>query len=103
MIKWITAILGYTYFRFGGAILGYFIGSILEQLFRQDRRNPFSSVQSQRMQTNQVQLNLLSLAAIIIKADGKANSGTLSKVINVMREVGIKRAAIVTKTINVSN
>ena len=40
---------------------------------------------------------------VLIKADGKASSGTLSKVINVMREAGIKRAAIVTKTINVSN
>jgi len=40
---------------------------------------------------------------MLIKADGKANSGTLSKVINVMREAGIKRAAIVTKTINVSD
>ena len=40
---------------------------------------------------------------VLIKADGKAHSGTLSKVINVMREAGIKRAAIVTKTINVSN
>ena len=40
---------------------------------------------------------------VLIKADGKANSGTLSKVINIMREAGIKRAAIVTKTINVSN
>jgi len=82
MIKWVTAILGYTYFRFGGAILGYFIGSILEQLFRQDRRNPFSSVQSQRMQTNQVQLNLLSLAAIIIKADGKVDERELRFVRN---------------------
>ena len=66
MIKWITAILGYTYFRFGGAILGYFIGSILEQLYRQEGSNPFASVQSQRMQADQVQLNLLSLAAIVI-------------------------------------
>ena len=40
---------------------------------------------------------------ILIKADGKASSGTLSKVINIMREAGIKRAAIVTKTINISN
>ena len=40
---------------------------------------------------------------MLIKADGKANSGTLSKVINVMREAGIKRAAIVTKTINISD
>ena len=82
MIKWVTAILGYTYFRFGGAILGYFIGSILEQLFRQDRRNPFASVQSQRMQTNQVQLNLLSLAAIVIKADGKVDERELRFVRN---------------------
>ena len=82
MIKWVTAILGYTYFRFGGAILGYFIGSVLEQLFRQDRRNPFASVQSQRMQTNQVQLNLLSLAAIIIKADGKVDERELRFVRN---------------------
>lgn len=82
MIKWITAILGYTYFRFGGAILGYFIGSILEQLFRQDRPNPFVSVQSQRMQKDQVQLNLLSLAAIVIKADGKVDERELRFVRN---------------------
>ena len=43
------------------------------------------------------------LQEVLIKADGKATSGTLSKVINVIREAGIKRAAIVTKTINVSN
>ena len=82
MIKWFTAILGYTYFRFGGAILGYFIGSVLEQLFRQDRHNTFASVQSQRMQTNQVQLNLLSLAAIVIKADGKVDERELRFVRN---------------------
>ena len=43
------------------------------------------------------------LQEVLIKADGKANSGTLFKVINVIRESGIKRAAIVTKTINVSD
>jgi len=43
------------------------------------------------------------LQEVLIKADGKAASGTLSKVINVIREAGIKRAAIVTKTINVSD
>ena len=43
------------------------------------------------------------LQEVLIKADGKATSGTLSKVINVIREAGIKGAAIVTKTINVSN
>lgn len=82
MIKWITALLGYTYFRFGGAILGYFVGSILEQLFSQGQGKPFGSVQFQRMRTDQVQLNLLSLAAIVIKADGKVDERELRFVRN---------------------
>ena len=82
MIKWITALLGYTYFRFGGAILGYFLGSILEQLFKGQNQNPFGSVQFQRMRTEQVQLNLLSLAAIVIKADGKVDERELRFVRN---------------------
>ena len=82
MIKWITALLGYTYFRFGGAILGYFLGSILEQLFKGQNQNPFRSVQFQRMRTEQVQLNLLSLAAIVIKADGKVDERELRFVRN---------------------
>lgn len=82
MIKWITAILGYTYFRFFGAILGYFIGSILEQMFLGKQRNPFGNVQFQRMQADQVQLNLLSLAAIVIKADGKVDERELRFVRN---------------------
>ncbi len=77
MIKWITALLGYTYFRFGGAILGYFIGSILEKLFYQGQGNPFGNAPFQPMQTDQVQLNLLSLAAIVIKADGKVDEREL--------------------------
>ena len=82
MIKWITALLGFTYFRFGGAILGYFLGSILEQLFKGQNQNPFRSVQFQRMRTEQVQLNLLSLAAIVIKADGKVDERELRFVRN---------------------
>lgn len=82
MIKWITALLGYTYFRFGRAILGYFVGSILEPLFRQGQGKSFGSVQFQRMRTDQVQLNLLSLAAIVIKADGKVDERELRFVRN---------------------
>lgn len=82
MLKWITAILGYTYFRFGGAILGYFLGSILEQLFNPNKRSAFGSIQFQQMRTDQVQLNLLSLAAIVIKADGKVDQRELQFVRN---------------------
>ena len=77
MLKWITAILGYTYFRFGGAILGYFLGSTLEKLFFNSNQPPFGQVQFQRMRTDQVQLNLLALAAIVIKADGKVDQREL--------------------------
>jgi len=82
MLKWITAILGYTYFRFGGAILGYFLGSILEQLFNPNKRSAFGSIRFQQMRTDQVQLNLLSLAAIVIKADGKVDQRELQFVRN---------------------
>lgn len=82
MIKWITAIIGYTYFRFGGAIFGYFIGSFLEQIFKGGRTNPFGSLQFQTMRTNEVQLNLLSLAALVIKADGKVDRRELQFVRN---------------------
>ena len=40
-----------------------------------------------------------SIEEVLIKADGKASSGTLSKVIRMIRNTGIKRAAIVTKNI----
>ena len=40
-----------------------------------------------------------SIEEVLIKADGNASSGTLSKVISMIRNTGIKRAAIVTKNI----
>ena len=40
-----------------------------------------------------------SIEEVLIKADGNASSGILSKVIRMIRNTGIKRAAIVTKNI----
>ena len=68
MIKWIFAILGYSYLRFPGAILGFFLGGAIERLY-----NPSSSwvkVRTQNLNPEIFQLNLLALAATIIKADG---------------------------------
>ena len=74
MIKWIAAFLGYTYFRFGGAILGYFLGEFIEQYFRKEnRQSPFQ----QGTSLEELQLNLLSLAAMVIKADGKVDQREL--------------------------
>lgn len=79
MIKWVAAGLGFLYFRFGGAVLGYFIGSMIEQLTGAQQNSPFSRPQGfSRLSQDEVELNLLSLAAIVIKADGKADSKELS-------------------------
>ena len=44
-------------------------------------------------------LELHNIEEVLIKADGNSDSGTLSNVIKIIRSVGIKRAAIVTKHI----
>ena len=44
-------------------------------------------------------LELHNIEEVLIKADGNSDSGTLSDVIKIIRSVGIKRAAIVTKYI----
>jgi DnaJ like chaperone protein len=54
----------------------------LEQLFNPKKRSAFGGIQFQRMQADQVQLNLLSLAAIVIKADGKVDQRELQFVRN---------------------
>lgn len=44
-------------------------------------------------------LELHNIEEVLIKADGGSDSGTLSDIIKIIRSVGIKRAAIVTKHI----
>ena len=82
MIKWIGAIFGYIYFRFAGAIIGYFLGSILENSL-QLKGGYYSTGNFRRKFTDdKLQLNLLSLAAIVIKADGKVDDRELNFVRN---------------------
>ena len=79
MIKWITALLGYTYFRsaeqFWVTLLEYF-----RTAFSSREPNPFAVFISTNAK-DQVQLNLLSLA-IVIKADGKVDERELRFVRN---------------------
>lgn len=82
MIKWIGAILGYTYLRFGGAILGYFIGSAIERLIKTSSRKSYATGSFRSMGSSQFELNLLALAALVIKADGKVEEKELRFVRN---------------------
>jgi len=68
MVKWVAAIIGYSFLRFPGAILGFMIGGFYEFLTKnsiQIRTGSYS------IQPETFQLNLLALSALIIKADGK--------------------------------
>tara|TARA_B110000444_G_scaffold151768_2_gene142001 strand:- start:9543 stop:10283 length:741 start_codon:yes stop_codon:yes gene_type:complete len=78
MIKWVSAFVGFSYFRFPGAILGYIIGQVLERIFNNSGskyQNKFGSTDG-----NLMQIKLLTLAAIVVKADGKVDSKELEYV-----------------------
>ena len=80
MIKWIAAFLGYSFFRFPGALLGFIIGGVVERFFSSS--SSWSEVGYQRPTTAAFQLNLLALAATVIKADGSVKQQELQFVRN---------------------
>lgn len=88
MIKWICAALGYALsMRLSGAFVGYLLGYLIEELANgksrkadtifSDRQSRTTNSQSRKSKPNitpkDFELNLLSLASLVIKADGKVN------------------------------
>ena len=82
MIKWFAAILGYTFLRFPGAILGFLIGSFLDNLrgSKGGAKSVFSDFTKQTVSPADFELNLLSLCSLVIKADGHVSQGELDYV-----------------------
>jgi len=87
MIKLICAIAGYMLLRgWSGAMVGYFAGYLIEQLYYKNsskKKASFAKATKQRSQQvspKDFELNLLSLASIIIKADGQVNQAELDYV-----------------------
>ena len=74
MIRWFAAIIGYTFFRFPGAIIGFLLGSVFENFNKSKggRRTIFTQSRG-AVSPAEFELNLLSLASIVIKADGNVN------------------------------
>ena len=68
MIKWVAAVIGYSFLRFPGAILGFMVGGFFEFLSKNSIQIRTSSY---AIKPETFQLNLLALSALIIKADGK--------------------------------
>ena len=99
MIKWIAAFLGYYLFRFPGAMLGFFIGGMIDRY-----KSGSSSIFQTRFSSNQpgkLQLNLLALSATVIKADGQVKTQELQFVRNFfIANYGSEQAAMIFETFN---
>jgi len=74
MTKWLAALLGFIFFKFPGAVAGYFLGSFVDMLQPGKKGHSFGSFTSQRPVSSQdFELHLLSLCAVVIKADGQVS------------------------------
>lgn len=81
MFKWILALLGYMFFRFPGAVIGFILGTLIDNYSRSS--TGFKQVFSERgsqVSPGDFELNLLSLASLVIKADGKVSQTELDYV-----------------------
>jgi|TARA_X000000950_G_scaffold83609_1_gene105178 DnaJ like chaperone protein len=99
MIKWVAAFVGYYLFRFPGAMLGFFIGGMIDQ-FNSGKRSVFQTRFSVT-QSGSLQLNLLALAATVIKADGVVKAQELQFVRNFfITNYGKEQATMIFETFN---
>jgi len=111
MIKYIAALLGWYVSRhFIGAVVGYFIGSAIDCLISKDKpggqsrksfKDVFESATRENVTPGDFELNLLSLASIVIKADGKISQTELDYARQYfVRAYGKDRANATFKTFN---
>ena len=104
MLKWIGAFIGFMFRGFLGALAGYLIGSLLDLVLMPKRnRNPFGgSFQTRQSVTpGDFELNLLSLASLVIKADGNVSQRELDYVRGYfVQSYGKERANATFRTFN---
>lgn len=77
MFRWFLAFLGFIIYRFPGGIIGFLIGYYIDQIqITTTRTNPLRS----QVSPADFELNLLSLASVVIKADGNVSRKELDYV-----------------------
>jgi len=98
MIKLVAAVIGYSFLRFPGAILGFMVGGFFEFLSKNSIQIRTSSY---AIKPETFQLNLLALSALIIKADGKIEQKELDFVRSFfIGQYGKERADSIFRTFN---
>lgn len=85
MFKWVAVIAGFYLFRFPGAILGFIVGSFIDNTVDSggkgsSSRTVFSDITRQRVSPADFELNLLSLCSVVIKADGTVSQSEMDYV-----------------------
>lgn len=81
MFKWILALLGYMFYRFPGAILGFIVGSFIDNMYGSRKgAGPIFKTGESQVSPGDFELNLLSLASLVIKADGNVSQTELDYV-----------------------
>ena len=82
-MKWAGAFLGFIFRGVLGAVLGFFVGSLLDGLFSRESaggRSVFGDFGRPSVSPADFELNLLSLCSIVIKADGRVSQKELDYV-----------------------
>lgn len=80
MVKWLAAFLGYMIFRFPGAVIGFLLGSFYDMIKGDKGGATFTSQSRQTVTPADFEMHLISLCAIVIKADGSVNQTELNYV-----------------------
>ena len=81
MLKWLAAFIGYMLFRLPGGIVGFLVGSLIDQLGGSSgSRTIFSDFSRPNVSPADFELHLLSLCSIVIKADGQVSQRELDYV-----------------------
>jgi len=83
MTKWIIALLGFWFFKLPGAIIGFLVGSFVDNVNSGNRGGMGSvlrDIAQQKVSPADFELNLLSLCSIVIKADGTVSQRELDYV-----------------------
>ncbi len=98
MIKWVATIIGYLLFRLPGALLGFFVGTLIDGVTSSSEGNEKTIKYAA---SSDFELNLLSLCSIVMKADGKVSRVEMDYVQHYfVRTYGKEKANAIFRTFN---
>lgn len=101
MIKWIAAFLGFMFYGFRGAILGFIVGSLIDSMTSSSRGSFRVFRESRKVSPSDFEMHLLSLSAIVIKSDGSISQSELDYVrAYFVQAYGKERANAIFRTFN---